>query len=59
MNNIIEYITRKGRLALTAALALGCSMAVYADKTGNVLKGKVVDPDGKPIPGAVQACLHR
>lgn len=53
MNNIIEYITRKGRLALTAALAIGCSIAVYADKTGNVLKGKVVDPDGNPIPGAV------
>lgn len=53
MNNIINYIARKGRLALTAAIALGCSLAMSADKTGNVLKGRVVDPDGNPIPGAV------
>lgn len=53
MNNIIEYMSQKGRLALTAAVIAGCSLTALADKTGNVLKGRVVDPDGKPVPGAV------
>jgi len=53
MNNIIKYIAKKGRLVLTAALMLGCSASMLADKTGNVLKGRVVDPDGNPIPGAM------
>lgn len=53
MNNIIKYMSQKGRLALTAAVIAGCSISALAAKTGNVLKGRVVDPDGKPVPGAV------
>ena len=31
----------------------GCSASAIAASTGNTLKGRVVDPDGKPIPGAM------
>lgn len=53
MNNIIKNMTNIGKLSLAAAVILGSAVSAFADKTGNVLKGKVVDPDGKPIPGAV------
>ncbi len=53
MNNIIRHMSLKGRMVLTAAVFAACSLSATADKTGNVLKGRVVDPDGKPIPGAM------
>ena len=52
MNDIIKHIRNKGRLALTAAVLAGCSASALAAATGNTLKGRVVDPDGNPIPGA-------
>ena len=43
----------KGKLALAVAVMTGCSASAIAASTGNTLKGRVVDPDGKPIPGAM------
>ncbi len=52
MNDIIKHIRNKGKLALTAAVLAGCSASALAAATGNTLKGRVVDPDGNPVPGA-------
>ncbi len=53
MNNIIEYMSNKGKLVLASAFIAGSGMTALAAVTGNTLKGKVVDPEGNPIPGAV------
>ena len=53
MNNIINDMRNKGKLALAVAVKAGCSASAIAASTGNTLKGRVVDPDGKPIPGAM------
>ena len=53
MNNIINDMRNKGKLALAVAVMAGCSASAIAASTGNTLKGRVVDPDGKPIPGAM------
>lgn len=53
MNNIIEYMSNKGKLALATAFILGSGLTAMAAETGNILKGRVVDPEGNPIPGAV------
>ena len=53
MNNIIRYITEKGKMLLAAALVTACAAGAQAASTGNTLKGRVVDPDGNPITGAV------
>lgn len=53
MNNIIRYITEKGKQLLAAALVVACAAGAQAASTGNTLKGRVVDPDGNPITGAV------
>lgn len=53
MNNIIEYISNKGRLALATAAVCAAVIPAAAAGDGNTLKGRVVDPDGNPIPGAV------
>lgn len=51
MNTIIKHFSVPVRF-LAAALLLACSFSLRA--TGeHEIKGRVVDPDGKPIPGAV------
>ena len=52
MNNIIKQLTNVGRRLLCAALVIGSAAVAFAAPTGNVLKGRVVDPEGNPIPGA-------
>lgn len=52
MDNIIKHITTRGRLA-AAALVLGGALGAFAAGGGNTLRGKVVDPEGNPIPGAM------
>ncbi len=52
MDNIIKHITTRGRLA-AAALLLGGALGAFAAGGGNTLRGKVVDPEGNPIPGAM------
>lgn len=51
MNNIIKYMSGKGKYLLTAVL-LGGSLSMWA-AGGRELKGRVTDPEGNPIPGAV------
>lgn len=51
MNNIYSQLSGKGRSLLSVALLSG-SLLTWA-ATGRELKGKVVDPEGNPIPGAV------
>lgn len=53
MNNIINHIRNKGKFVLAASVVAGCSAAALAEATGNTLHGKVVDPDGNPIPGVM------
>ena len=53
MNNIIEQISDKTRRAIALALMAGCGLSALAAGGGNTLKGKVVDPEGKPVPGAM------
>lgn len=53
MNDIINKIIRTGRIGVAVALVAGSFLSASAEKTGNILKGKVVDPEGKPIVGAV------
>ena len=53
MNNIIEHISNKARLALAVAMMAGCGMSALAAGGGNILKGRVVDPEGNPVPGAM------
>ncbi|MDE6077047.1 MAG: carboxypeptidase-like regulatory domain-containing protein, partial [Muribaculaceae bacterium] len=53
MNNIIEQISDKTRRAIALALMAGCGLSALAAGGGNILKGKVVDPEGKPVPGAM------
>lgn len=59
MNNIIEYMSNKGKLVLASAFIAGSGMTALAAVTGNTLKGKVVDPEGNPIPGAVVISPNR
>lgn len=51
MDNIIKYLSAKGKYLLTAVL-LGSTLAMSAAGAREV-KGRVVDPEGNPIPGAV------
>ncbi|HRF68044.1 MAG TPA: TonB-dependent receptor [Muribaculum sp.] len=51
MNNIINYMSGKGKCLLTAVL-IGSSLTAWADG-GRELKGRVTDPDGNPIAGAI------
>ena len=51
MNNIKKYMSGKGKCLLTAVL-LGSSLTMWA-AGGRELAGKVTDPEGNPIPGAV------
>ena len=51
MDNIIKYLSAKGKYLLTAVL-LGSTLAMSA-AGGREVKGRVVDPEGNPIPGAV------
>ena len=53
MNHIINHIRNKAKFALAAVVMTGCSAMALAAPTGNILKGRVVDPEGNPIPGAV------
>lgn len=53
MNNIIEYISGRARILLTTALLCLGVITGFAASTGNTLKGRVVDPDGNPIKGAM------
>lgn len=46
-------MSNKGKLVLASAFIAGSGMTALAAVTGNTLKGKVVDPEGNPIPGAV------
>lgn len=51
MNTIIKHFSVPVRF-LAAALLLACSLTLRAAGEHEI-KGRVVDPDGKPIPGAV------
>ena len=51
MNTIIKHFSVPVRF-LAAALLLACSFSLRAAGEHEI-KGRVVDPDGKPIPGAV------
>ncbi len=51
MKHIASYITRQGRaLAATALLGTALTLSAANDR---ILKGRVLDPDGNPIVGAV------
>ena len=47
MNNIINDMRNKGKLALAVAVMAGCSASAIAASTGNTLKGRVVDPESQ------------
>lgn len=53
MNNIIKQMAGKARFLLAATAVFLGMTAVYAAGTGNTLRGKVVNPEGEPIPGAM------
>lgn len=50
-NNIINYLAGKGKLLLASAF-LCLSTMIWAQST-QMLKGRIVDAEGNPIPGAV------
>ncbi len=52
MNTIINHFSASGRRALAASLLTCCSLSLWAAGEREV-KGRVVDPEGEPIPGAV------
>ena len=45
-------MSQKGKYLLTTAL-IGCSLSAFAAAKGREVKGRVVDTEGNPIPGAV------
>lgn len=51
MNNIIKKMSQNSRLLVTALIA--CVTVLSAMGAGRDIKGRVVDPEGNPIPGAV------
>ena len=51
MNTIINHFSATGRRVITASL-LTCSLSLWAAGEREI-KGRVVDPEGEPIPGAV------
>ena len=51
MDNIIKFMSAKGKCLLTAVL-VGTSISAWA-AGGRELTGRVVDPEGNPIAGAV------
>ncbi len=51
MNNIINIMSATGKFLLTAVLA--GATALTAAAAGREIKGRVVDPEGNPIPGAI------
>lgn len=51
MNNIIYKMSQTGRILLGVALAGATALSAMA--AGRDIKGRVVDPEGNPIPGAI------
>ena len=51
MNQIINTLSAKAKVLLTAVTL--AATALSASAAGHLIKGKVVDAEGKPIPGAV------